>query len=61
MEFWFLRIGFRPDGRWKLVRVPVFVEFLASGSRLLFQRPSGRKPIFSWPVVEFHPPLSTLS
>ncbi|MBI4751732.1 MAG: hypothetical protein HY774_24890 [Acidobacteria bacterium] len=40
-------IGSRPDGRWKLVRVPVFVEFSAAGSRLLFQRPSGRDPVMA--------------
>ncbi|MBI4748824.1 MAG: hypothetical protein HY774_10075 [Acidobacteria bacterium] len=39
--------GSRPDGRWKLVRVPVFVEFPASDSRLLFQRPSGRESVMA--------------
>ncbi|MBI4748336.1 MAG: hypothetical protein HY774_07585 [Acidobacteria bacterium] len=42
-----VRSGLRPDGRWKLVRVPVFVEFSAAGSRLLFQRPSGREPVMA--------------
>ncbi|MBI4747817.1 MAG: hypothetical protein HY774_04980 [Acidobacteria bacterium] len=37
--------GSRPDGRWKLMRVPVFVEVSAARSRLLFQRPSGREPL----------------
>ncbi|MBI4751820.1 MAG: hypothetical protein HY774_25330, partial [Acidobacteria bacterium] len=73
MEFWFLRIGFRPDGRrtiagglplWAHHRIfgpqwfapgwaleagstLFFVEFSASGSRLLFQRPSGRAPVMA--------------
>ncbi|MBI4748062.1 MAG: hypothetical protein HY774_06205 [Acidobacteria bacterium] len=42
-----VRRGSRPDGRWKLVRVSFFVEFSASGSRLLFQRPSGREPVMA--------------
>ncbi|MBI4747751.1 MAG: hypothetical protein HY774_04650 [Acidobacteria bacterium] len=42
-----VRSGSRPDGRWKLVRVPVFVEVSAAGSRLLFQRPSGREPVMA--------------
>ncbi|MBI4749251.1 MAG: hypothetical protein HY774_12230 [Acidobacteria bacterium] len=72
MEFWFLRIGFRPDGRrtiagglplwahhrifgpqwfapgWALEAgsIPVPVGFSVSRSPLLFQRPSGRKPMF---------------